>query len=710
MIQEPPSSEERVPPMTPQLALRVAIIGTCALAMFAIIFFRLWFLQVLSGTQYVAEASSISTRSIPIAAERGEILDRYGDKLVTSVPEPTVEVSASNLPTRVTIGSLAANHDRPTRQDARLYATLASLLGISDAPVSCTVDGKQAPPEGTLGTFRMSAVACTVAQGIAAAEYANVAIAKSVSPFVQDYLAERQVDFPGVVVQEQYTRQYPYGDLAAQVLGTVGPISCDNAKVIADCETAWKHFKDIPKSDQVGQSGAEYEYNSYLQGKDGSEQVRVNAYGQFESYAPQVVQTPGYNVQLTIDPQLQRVGEQALAHSIALNGGTGGAFVALDPDNGQVLGMGSNPTFAPSDFTRPMTQTQYNQLFGSGSGDPQLNRAIQSAGPTGSTFKVITATAALESGDWSLSDTFDDVGQFCLDGECRHNAGHAVDGQLDLVNAIRVSSDDFFYNLGALTDDPAPQGGPLQEWAKLYGIGRRTAIDLPGEVVGTRPTPQWRAERNQLEQECDNLTHPTAMFPNHPDHKLPGGSCGLAVYPFESWTVGDNENMAVGQGDVQVSPLQLAVVYSALANNGTIVTPHVAEDIQTGTGTIVQKIDPAPRRTIEIDPVYRNAILTGLREAATSGTSADVMGTFPEPVYGKTGTAQYLNDGVETDYSWYACFVPRSSTNGKPIVVVVWVERGGFGDVAAAPVARQILSQWFFGTPGVYKSGTSATL
>ena len=181
------------------------------------------------------------------------------------------------------------------------------------------------------------------------------------------------------------------------------------------------------------------------------------------------------------------------------------------------------------------------------------------------------------------------------------------------------------------------------------------------------------------------------------------------MYPPESWTIGDNVNVAVGQGDVQVTPLQLAIAYSAIANGGTIVTPHVGEDIQNAQGTVLQPIDPPARRHLNINPLYLQTIREGLREAASApgGTSADVMGNFPEQVYGKTGTAQYISNGVEQDYAWYACFVPASATS-KPIVVVVWVEQGGFGDVAAAPVARQILSQWFLNRPGTYTAGTGS--
>jgi penicillin-binding protein 2 len=169
--------------------------------------------------------------------------------------------------------------------------------------------------------------------------------------------------------------------------------------------------------------------------------------------------------------------------------------------------------------------------------------------------------------------------------------------------------------------------------------------------------------------------------------------------------------MAVGQGDVQVSPLQLAVAYSALANGGTIITPHVGMDVESSTGALMRKIDPAPRRRLDINPLYLDEIRTGLRDAASQpgGTSDDVMGNFPQQVYGKTGTAQYIVNGVENDYAWYACFVPPTATS-KPITIVVTVEKGGFGDVAAAPVARQILSQWFYGKPGRFVKGQSTTL
>jgi penicillin-binding protein 2 len=382
----------------------------------------------------------------------------------------------------------------------------------------------------------------------------------------------------------------------------------------------------------------------------------------------------------TINWNLQQAGDRALQHAISLSpSATGGAFVALDPGSGQVYAIGTLPS------------------------DGSLDRVTQFAGPVGSAIAPVTALAALESGAWSVGERFDDTGQYCFQGQCRHNAGAAVDGVLDLESALKVSSNDFFYNLGVLTNSPAAHGGALQHWARMLGIGSPTGVDLPDEVPGTLPTPAWRAQRNRLEAECDAATGPFAGGSKH----APGG-CGIADGTNRPWSAGDNENLAGGQGDVQLTPLQLAVAYAALANGGTIVRPHLGASLDHPDGTLLHTISPPPVRHLNIDPVYLDAIRAGLRasSAQPGGTSADVFRSFPEQVYGKTATAQYDN---QQDYAWYAGFVPASATS-KPIVVVVTVEQGGFGDVSAAPVARQILSQWFLGRPGPWVVGASQTL
>jgi penicillin-binding protein 2 len=670
--------------MSPQLARRVAIVGTLSLALFAILFFRLWFLQVLSTDHYALAANGNFIRPVEVAAPRGQILDRNGTILASSQRAYAVMISPPELPVPITDKNLA----HPPRADAGLYNLLAHVVGLPTKRQPCHVNGH--------GVLRMGQIACAVVQEYVQLPYADATVATDITRHQLFYLSERQASFPGVSVQQIYQRNYPLNDVASQVLGIVSRITAS--------ETKNPFYKGASQNDSVGQSGLEASYDRYLRGVDGAEKVKVDALGNFVGTMSETAPLPGNNLKLALDSKLEQVGQDSLKESIDSNyPATGGAFVALNPDNGQVYAIGSLPTYNANLFTKPVATSVYNAQFGPNSGDPQVNRAYQSAGPTGSTFKPITSTAALESGVWSTSSIFDDTGQFCISGQCRHNAGHAVDGSLDLLNALKVSSDDFFYNLGALTNSPAPHGGPLQHWAHLYGIGRKTGVDLPDENAGNLPDAHWRDGRNKLEAECDNATGPFTGKPKHP----PGG-CGIAFGDNRPWSIGDNESLAVGQGDVQVTPLQLAVAYAAIANGGTIVTPHLGLDVQSPDGFVQRSFNPAPQRHFNINPLYLETIRAGLRAAASQpgGTSADVFQNFPQQVYGKTGTAQYNG---QQDYAWYACFVPSSATT-KPIVVVVTVEQGGFGAVGAAPVARQILSQWFYGNKGTYVAGSSKTL
>jgi penicillin-binding protein 2 len=676
--------QEDRPAMSPQLARRVAIVGTLSLALFAILFFRLWFLQVLSTDHYALAANGNFIRPVEVAAPRGQILDRNGTILASSQRAYAVMISPPELPVPITDKNLA----HPPRADAGLYNLLAHAVGLPTKRQPCHVNGH--------GVLHMSQIACAVVQEYVQLPYAEATVATDITRPQLYYLSERRAAFPGVSVQQIYQRHYPLNDVASQVLGIVSRITAS--------ETKNPFYKGASQNDSVGQSGLEASYDRYLRGVDGAEKVKVDALGNFVGTMSETAPIAGNNLKLALDSKLEAVGQQSLQESIDSNyPANGGAFVALNPDNGQVYAIGSLPTYNANLFTRPVPTSIYNAKFGPNSGDPQVNRAYQSAGPTGSTFKPITSTAALEAGVWSTTSIFDDTGQFCISGQCRHNAGNAVDGSLDLLNAIKVSSDDFFYNLGALTNSPAPNGGPLQKWAHLYGIGRKTGVDLPDESAGNLPDAKWRDSRNKLEAECDNATGPFKGKAKHP----PGG-CGIAFGDNRPWSIGDNESLAVGQGDVQVTPLQLAVAYAAIANGGTIVTPHLGLDVQSPGGFVQRSFNPPPQRHININPFYLETIRAGLRAAASQpgGTSADVFQNFPQQVYGKTGTAQYNG---QQDYAWYACFVPSSATT-KPIVVVVTVEQGGFGAVGAAPVARQILSQWFYGNKGTYVAGSSKTL
>ncbi len=715
------TTDERTPPMTPQLALRVAVVGSLALLVFSIIFFRLWYVQVLSGEKYVAQAQSNVVAYLPVAAPRGEIVDVNGSPLVQSVAVPSIQISPRTLPAPVVVDGSRRPPVQVPAKDFPLFNRLATLLGMSTRPHHCSYTVFWAGGPVTY-SVRLATIPCRIAESVSQAQYANASIKINVPTYIQDYIAERQTEFPGVLYQDTYVRKYMLGDAGAQMLGAYGPIT--------SAEVGTKAYHGIASGNLVGQSGLEAEYNSPLQGVPGKQGVKINSQDQFEGYAKQIRPITGDTLKVSIHAPLEKVGQQSLAESIAQHGGIGGAFIAMNPQTGQVYAEGSAPSYNPSQVSPTISSKEWKFLTNPLNHTPLLDRAIAGVGTDGSTFKVITAVAALESGKWNLNDIYYDDDCYKAPGStaCLRNAGHVSYGPTDMVKAIQDSVDTFFYNLGGLTNVDTPRGGPLQRWARAFGIGRRTGIDLPGEAAGTLPTPAWIAGRIRLEQQCDSATGqfrytngtlnsakiPTGSTANgwHRSPKHAPGGCEIAIYPWEYWTAGDNVNTAVGQGDDQLTPAQLAVVYSALENGGNIVTPHIAESIESPTGTT--QINAPVKRHLNINPAYLTAIRQGLYNAAhdAGGTSADVMGDFPKPVYGKTGTAQYgtaqqIATNTESDYAWYACYVPASATS-KPITVVVWVEKGGFGDVGAAPVARQILSQWFFGKPGPFKSGTSS--
>jgi penicillin-binding protein 2 len=658
---QPP--DDRRLPITPQLAMRVAILGGIALALFGIVFFRLWFLQVLSGDEYLAQAAGNRVRSLQIAAPRGEMVDRNGQVLVENRRAVAVVVSPPKLPT-------------DAGERAALLNRLSRVLGIARRPERCTVGDE---------VLRIGEVDCAVRKGIFQLPYADVTVKTDVSPAVYSFLAERHQEFPGVSIQQVFLRSYPFREIGAQLFGTIGQI--DEQQLRED------HYRGVRGGTLVGKSGLEYTYDRYLRGRDGATRVQVDSMGRATGDLEQRDPEPGANLRLSLDLGLQRAGQAALGTGIGLANGlgnpaAGGAFVALDPRNGEVLAMGSAPSFDPNLLTRPISERVYEEQLGEARNYPQINRAIAGAYPVGSTFKVVTAAAALATGIITASTPYTDDGSYEQGALVRRNAGGAVYGTVALRDALKVSVDTYFYWLGErMNADPAarPGGGPLQAWARRFGFGAPTGIDIGGEISGTIPSPRWRDERNHEQAACER---------DHRRHRDPArrrykGVCAYADGTDRPWSVGDNSSLAVGQGDFLATPLQLAVSYAALQNGGTVVRPHVGLEITDPVGRVLQRIDPKPARRIDIPDL---ATIQDALHASTSeggGTSVDVFAGFPHPVYGKTGTAEHYG---RPDQSWYAAYVPDPV---RPIVVAATIESGGFGAESAAPVVRLILSQWF---------------
>jgi penicillin-binding protein 2 len=596
---------------TSPLALRVSILGGVAIAIFSVLFLRLWYVQILSGDKYRNEANDNRIREIRVQAPRGDILDRNGKVLVANRTELAVQVSPENLPP-------------PGAERSRELHRLADVTDMTPREIRKTLrEGDRAAPGGP------------------------VILKKGLGVDKVYYLRENQSSFPGVTVERVFTREYRQGIIAGHLFGNVGEVTAEQLKE--------PRYASLQAGDQVGQSGIEYEYDRYLRGKPGTDRIQVDALGRPTDQLTSKPAKAGDDIRLTLDSRLQAYAEGALSSF-----GLPGAFVAMNVHDGSILAMGSAPSFDPSIFTRRISQRQYRALTSRANDAPLANRAIQGLYPTGSTFKMITATAALEHKLISPETIFNDTGTLKLDTLTLHNAGNAINGPINMSDALKVSSDIYFYNLG-LKAKASKGHGMIQDWARRYGMGERTGIDLPAEVGGLIPTPAWR---NRLFRE--QLTD-------------------------RPWTVGDNVNLAVGQGDLYADPLQMAVAYAALGNGGTVVTPHLGDDVESVTGSVLQEIRPAPRRHLDISQTTRDTIMTGLTRAAMEpeGTSYPVFGNFPVAVAGKTGTAERPN---QADQSWYIVLAPARNPQ---IVVAVTLERGGFGVDTAAPIAARVLEHYF---------------
>jgi len=677
-------ANDRRPPITPQLAIRVAGAGVVAFVLFGIIFFRLWYLEVLDGDKYLAQARENRVRTERVPAPRGRIVDAKNVVIVDNRKATVVSLNPASIPAEMR-DAIATYGQRFTARDNRPKGHKGPRPPLP-APTGALLARYERL--GKVLDLSVKTINQRVVTGILQVPYADVRIRTDVPASQRNYIEERSDQFPGVTVAQLYVRQYPYRSTAAQVLGAIGQI--DKA------ELADPHFKDVAGGTDIGKSGLEYEYDKQLRGTDGSLHIEVNAAG--ERRRASTVRQPkqGRELKLTLRLDLQQAGENALrtaGHDLP------GAFVALNPENGAVYAMGSSPSFNPRDLNGPFaTNAAYQAKFGKAAGSPLFNRVDMSAYPTGSIFKPITSLAALSTGLITPTEIFNDTGCFQtgarkdIDKSC--NAGGKAYGPVNMVDALRVSSDTYYYNLGKKL---FLQGGlKLQKWAHDLGVGRRSGIDLPSEAKGSLPSPEKIRELQDLERKCRKEQHKA--------------NCYIADLSA-SWNPGDMTNFAVGQGGLQATPLQMATAYATIINHGRVPTPHLADQVEDSRG-LVEKIDKPSKRKVAIKDQWRSTIMEGLSEAANQdgGTSKQVWDQgWPRdsfPIFGKTGTAERFG---QADQSWYVAYSYDHTPEHKPILVVVTVEKGGFGAESAAPAARLILSRWFGVTAKLIRGSSQDT-
>ncbi len=650
--EEPDARRTSVEPyrLTPTLARRVALLGALVVIGFAALLLRLWALQVLAGTQYAARAQANQLRTVRVAAPRGVIVDRNRDPLVTNQAVTSVQLWPSGLP------KVYSRRVAELRELARL--TRVNVRQVTRQILARRKVGDTLDP---------------------------IIVRRQVPAPMLTYLEERAGDFPGMTLARSYVRRYPHGALAAQLLGYVGQISPPELKTLR---------KDgYQPGDAIGQTGIEAAYDKYLFGVTGSARVRVDSLGRALSARTLTTQPqPGQTVRLTIDTGLQLAAQKALQYGIQLarNGGEwaadGGAIVALSPKDGSILALASSPTYDPSVYSGRVTTKALNaQGIGTAQSAldknyPSLDRATAGQYPPGSTFKPLTAIAALEEHVIKPYAFYPCTGTYKAPEDRSHRVWHNWDPNvfqgMALPTALAQSCDTYFYRVGnAFYELPPNRGQPMQKWARAFGFGQTSGTGLGAEQPGLVPTIGWK--------------HRTWTRAND--------SCCWQVDRL--WKPGDSIQLAIGQGYLTVTPLQMARFYAAIANGGKLVTPHVLLDVENPNHTIVPTAaPPAPRPVPHLDPSVLKPVQQGLYEGTHDplGTSYGVFGNFPYSIAGKTGTAQKIVQlpgyKGERDQSWWCGYGP---TNDPKLVVCAVIENGGHGGTAAAPAAERVFAKFF---------------
>jgi penicillin-binding protein 2 len=652
--------------MIPASRRRLAVLHLVVASLLIGLGARLWFVQVMSGTAYASQAKQEQTENVIVPSVRGDILDDTGSPLVDNRSALVVSVNMSDLQQQ-SDGGVAELH------------RLAPLLGMTYQQLAgetryCTAKVHQPCWQGS--------------------PYQPIPVAQNVPDQVAVQVMESQVQFPGVTAQVQPVINYaqPIGTDAAQTLGYLQPITPQEMKQRGLPETG---FSGV---DLVGQSGLESEYDQELRGTIGDKTVSINAAGQVTGTVKQVNAKPGDDLVTSLNATVQQDAENALANAIhqtqseGNTGATSGSAVVMTT-TGRIVAMANYPTYNPAVWSGGISDKEFNALFGTKEAEPILNRATQGQYPPGSTWKV-TSTAAAVADGFPLYGQYNCPASISIGGRTYSNDGNPNEGYMSLDEALVQSCDTVFYQLAYDTwlkdrrsaNDVTSANAPIQQMQKMelaWGFGKSTGIDLPGEYGGTVPTREW------LYYFWKDNAHTGEDWCKY------GRQNGTYLQQIEwddcqsgnVWTPGQSVIAAIGQGYVDVTPLQLANAYAALANGGTLYSPRVGEALLSPDGKVVQKINPPVLGHLPVGASTLAYIRTALQGVVTSGTAAGTFAGFPLNtvcVAGKTGTAEAY--GAKST-SVFASFAP---CNNPKYVVVMMIPDSGFGADVSGPAVKEI--------------------
>ncbi len=581
---------------------RVRLAKVGILLVIAVLGFRLWQLQIHEGSRYRELSEDNRTRAVVREPARGLIYDRNGVLLANNVPSFTLYVTSEDVDDR-----------------EALVKELANLIGFDEDLVSRKLSARG-------GRFVPKKIKDRLTLREAALIESN------------------RLSLPGVMIQAESQRNYPAGTTGAHLVGYVGEVSALQLDQPA--------FEELHLGSIVGQYGVESTFDRFLRGQAGERIVEVDAHGHEKRTVKVHKPQAGDDLYLTIDIRLQRLAEELLGEEF-------GAIVAMDPTNGEVLALASRPAFDPNVLSRELTPPQWEEIVND-EGHPLTNRATQGQYPPGSTLKIVMGAAALETKTVEPDTEVRCAGGFQFGRRVYRDWKPGGHGKVKFHGAIVDSCDVYFYTIGQRMGIET-----MAAYMRVFGLGRKTGIELPSERIGIVPTPSWKERVKQ-----------------------------------EIWLPGETISASIGQGYVTVTPIQMAQVTAAFANRGVVYRPHLVRAIMERTSGRVQELPVVPRGRLNIHSETIDRVRAAMEAVVTDGTAKRAKSPLVT-IAGKTGTAQTASIRIDTedeetpkrlkDHAWFVSYAPVEEAR---IAVAVLVEHMGHGGSAAAPLARRLIETY----------------
>ncbi|MEE1361344.1 MAG: penicillin-binding protein 2 [Selenomonadaceae bacterium] len=556
---------------------------------------RMAYLQIYDGDYYASLADGNRIRIVPAVAPRGIFYDRNGKMLVTNRPGFTVSLLPLNGPI-----------------SPEVIQNLSTLLNVPVEKINERI-------KNHIG-------------------FDPIKVKDDVGPEMMTLIEERKDQYPGVVIEVKPIREYTMKEYAAHAFGYVSEIS--------DAELEKKKDEGYKSGDIIGKFGLEKVYDKELRGENGGEQVEVDVTGKPVQVIGKKNPVPGYDLYLTIDADIQAAAEKAIDEQLVQIGAKAAAAVVMNPQTGEVLAIVSRPAFDPNLFAHGISEKDWKKI-NDNPNFPMDNKAITGEYPPGSTFKIVTGTAALDSGHVTAEEKINDIGHHWIIP--KGNADGEVLGWINFEEAMAHSDNVYFYEMGNRMGIDT-----LEKYARMFGLGKITGIDLPYESDGLVANRRYK-ELNFKEE----------------------------------WYLAETFDAAIGQGFNLVTPLQAAMVMGEIAADGKRYRPHMVDRMVDVNGNVVKKFEPELMGTLDVSPEVIKHVQTGLKGVTVYGTAASIFRGFPIAIAGKTGTAENPHG---RDHGWFVAYGPFDNPN---IVVAVIVEQGGYGAQSAVPIGRKILHAAF---------------